>query len=414
MRKFFVYLLLQYKRALKALPVVILTALVISGCVLLMFVMIGKAGRKRGETEPLRIGVVGDINDKYFSVGLSAMQHLDSSRFAVELIELEETDAMRMIDEGKISGYAVIPEGFVQSVMTGENKQITLVTTNASEDIMTHLVREFMDYISVYLLKTQDSISGLSQYMYVNGHGEDIGKAIDDINLFYVNLVMKRDNLFEPIHYVGSKNTLSANAGYICGLMIFLVMMFGIAYSPVYTRREVSLNAILRIRGLPVAIQVLAEYLSYLGMMYICLLPLITLSVYLIDRSGVLIPEWKMGFLADYGYFITGFIPVIAMFATVQYLLFLLTDNYISGICLQFAFAVIAAYLGGCLYPLSFFPDPVRRSAMFQPAGLSYSYLADILLLKDSRVHLMMILLYLGIFFAAAVAVMKRRLSHEN
>lgn len=414
MRKFFVYLRLQLKRAFKALPAVIATALVILCCVLLLFVLVRRADDSRDENEPLKIGVVGDIDDKYFSVGLSAMKHLDSSRFAVELLELTEDEAVRLVNEGEISGYAVIPEGFVASVMTGENKQITLVTTNASEDIMTGLVKEFMEEISGYLCETQNSIYGLQQYLADMGRQDLINSSVNDINVFYVNLVMKRDTLFEPVKIINEGNAVSSNAGYICGLMIFLVMMFGIAYSPVYTRRDTSLNSVLRLKSVGIPLQILAEYLSYLCMMLICLLPLITAAVYGIYRSGVDVPEWRMGFLADYRYFILGFIPITAMFAAAQYMLFLAADNYIAGISLQFMFAVVPAYLGGCLYPLSFFPEIIRKTARFQPAGLAYGYLADILLVNDTGRNLAMMLAYMTVFLVISAFVLNRRVQNEK
>ena len=414
MRKFLVYFRLQLKRALKALPAVVATALVILCCVLLLFVLVRRADDSRDENEPLKIGVVGDIDDKYFSVGLSAMKHLDSSRFAVELLELSEDEAIRLVNEGEISGYAVIPEGFVASVMTGENKQITLVTTNASEDIMTRLVKEFMEEISGYLCETQNSIYGLQQYLIDTGRQDLITGSINDINVFYVNLVMKRDDLFNPVRIENGGEAVSSNAGYICGLMIFLVMMFGIAYSPVYTRRDTSLNSVLRLKSVGIPFQILAEYLSYLCMMLICLLPIIAGAVYGIYRAGVDVPEWRMGFIADYKYFILGFIPIIAMFAAVQYMLFLSADNYIAGISLQFMFAIVFAYLGGCLYPLSFFPEIVRKTAEWQPAGLAYKYLADILLVNNTDRHLVMMLVYLLAFLIASAFILNRRVQNEK
>jgi hypothetical protein len=413
-RKFLVYFRLQLKRALKALPAVIATVLVILCCVLLLFVLVRKADDSRDENEPLKIGIVGDIDDKFFSVGLSAMKHLDSSRFAVELLELTEDEAVRLVNEGEISGYAIIPEGFVASVMTGENKQITLVTTNASEDIMTRLVREFMEEISGYLCETQNSIYGMQQYLIDIGRQDLINGSINDINVFYVNLVMKRDTLFEPVKIVNEGNAVSSNAGYICGLMIFLVMMFGITYSPVYTRRDTSLNSVLRLKSVGIPFQILAEYLSYLCVMLLCLLPLIAATVYGIYRAGVDVPEWRMGFFADYRYFILGFIPVIAMFAAAQYMLFLAADNFIAGISLQFMSAIVLAYLGGCLYPLSFFPEIIRKTAGLQPAGLSYGYLADILLVNDTGRHLTMMLAYLFAFLAASAFILNRRVKNER
>lgn len=414
MNKSFKYFYVQLKRALRALPVVIVTAMIISGCLLLLFIMMKRIGNITDPQEPLKVGVVGDIDEEYFKIGLAAMKHFDSSRFAVEIVELDEDEAIELTKEGKLSGYAVIPEGFVNSIMTGENRQITLVTANSSEDLMSQLVVEFMDQISGYLLETQNSIYGLQRYMIDESMTDDIGKSVNDINLFYVNLVMRRDSLFAPMQFIDTGNTVSSSAGYICGLTVFLVMLFGIAYSPVYTRRDLSLNAVLRSRGVGLVFQVAGEYLSYLFMMLLCILPLMSGIVYAVHRSGIVITEWEQGYFEDYGYFVMGYIPVIIMFAALQYMLFLTADNFIAGVSLQFICAVVLAYLGGCLYPLSFFPEFIRKSAMYQPAGIAYRYLADILLVNDGKTALARMIIFTFVFLAAALMILDRRLKHEK
>lgn len=414
MRKALIYLRLQIKRALKALPAVILTAVIISGCLLLLFIMMKRIGNITDPEEPLKLGVVGDTEDEYFRIGLAAMKHFDSSRFAVEIVELTEDEAIKLTKEGKLSGYAVIPPGFVNSVMTGENKQITLVTTDSSKDLMSKLVIEFMDQISGYLLETQNSIYGLQRYMVDAGMTDSIRGSVNEINLFYVNLVMRRDSLFAPIKLIDTGNTVSTAAGYICGLTVFLVMLFGITYSPVYTKREMSLNAVLRSRGAGLVTQMLGEYLSYLIMMLICIIPIMSGIVYAIHKSGLYVPEWEQGYIEDYGFFIMGYIPIVIMFAAAQYMLFLAADNFIAGVSLQFIFAVVLAYLGGCLYPISFFPEIIRKSAAFQPAGAAYGYLSDILLVNDGRSMLLRMAVYTVLFLTAAVIIMDRRLKHEK
>lgn len=408
-----VYFRLQLKRTIRALPVVVATALILLGCIFLLFMMVDNINKKSGKSETLRIGLTGDTDDEYFSMGLTAMQHLDSSRYAVELVSLTKEEAIEELKAGRLAGYAVIPEGFVESVMYGENKQITLVTTNGSEDLMGMLVLEFMEEISEYLVETQNAIYGMQGYLKANGMDEKVRSATDDINIYYVNLVLGRDNLFKPIQTINSTGNLSQNAGYIIGLSVFLIMMFGITCSPLYTKSDVSLNGVLSVRGIKVPVQVITEYLTYLIIMLLCVLPLMSIIVYAIDRSDLVIKEWNMGFFEDYVYFIAAYIPVIAMFAAMQYMLFLISDNFIGGVLLQFIIAIFVGYLGGCLYPIEFFPEIIRKSVIFQPAGLAYGYLADALLVRDSVGHLMGIIGYCIAFLVCAGLILKRRLKYE-
>jgi hypothetical protein len=342
------------------------------------------------------------------------MKHLDSSRFAVDIIKMTEKEAKKSVNKGTVSAYVIIPEGFVDSIMTGENEQITLVTADSSEDIMTKLVYEFMDEISHYLIETQNSITGLENYMREAGEEEEITGAIDDINILYVNLIMNRDDLFEIKTVRNDSGAVSSLAGIICGLMVFMLMLFPLAYCPLYVRRSVTLNEFLSSRGIGIISQVLCEYFSYLVMALLCLLPLISLIVYVIHASGLEVIEWKAGFFEDYMYFVLGFIPLLIMFSALQYMLFLVCDNYISGIGIQFVCAVILGYLGGCFYPLSFFPEAVRDLAPFQPAGLSVKYLGDILLANESGGILLAVFAYAVLFLVLSVLILGGRMRYEK
>ena len=159
---------------------------------------------------------------------------------------------------------------------------------------------------------------------------------------------------------------------------------------------------------------ILTEYLSYLLMMLLCIIPLMSGIVYALDRSGVRIAEWEQHFFSDYRYFVQGYIPIVIMFASIQYMLFLAADNFIAGVSLQFICSMALAYLGGCLYPISFFPEFIRKAAGYQPAGIAYGYLADILLVKDTGRHLSMMLIYTAAFLIIAGIIMDRRLKHEK
>ena len=198
------------------------------------------------------------------------------------------------------------------------------------------------------------------------------------------------------------------------GLSIFLIMMFGITCSPLFVRSDMSLSQVLKSRGIKIPVQVIAEYITYLIMMLVCILILETIAVVAIDKSGLEVTEWSLHFVEDYEYFIIGLIPVVAMFSAMQYMIFLITDNFISGVLLQFIVAVCLGYLGGCLYPIAFFPEIIRKTAVFQPAGLAYRYMSDIMLINDSGLHLCMMLVYVLVFLGLSCLIFARRNASEK
>jgi len=72
-------------------------------------------------------------------------------------------------------------------------------------------------------------------------------------------------------------------------------------------------------------------------------------------------------------------IPAIFAITAMQFLFFELVDSVVSGVLLQFLGTMGLAYISGCLYPISFFPETIRAIAFATPPGLARSYFASLL-----------------------------------
>ncbi|MBQ2206585.1 MAG: hypothetical protein II413_05205 [Treponema sp.] len=72
----------------------------------------------KSEYSKIKIGLVGNDEGKYFQMGIYAMEHMDNFRFSVAFTQLEtEEEAKKMLYSGELNLYAVIPDGFIDSII---------------------------------------------------------------------------------------------------------------------------------------------------------------------------------------------------------------------------------------------------------------------------------------------------------
>ena len=148
MTRFRIYLLAQMKRVKKALPAVLIMTLLLTGCIALISKVMLMADSSSEKKQKVQIGLVGDISGSYLGFGISALQHLDSSRFAIEFIEMEEEEARDRLNHGTLSAFVIVPEGFVEAAVRGENMPLTYVSTSGSLRLGSMIMNELVNTIS--------------------------------------------------------------------------------------------------------------------------------------------------------------------------------------------------------------------------------------------------------------------------
>ena len=92
MRKYFY---LQIKRLLKILPPLLIACLVISVALGIFLGGMIENDKNDAKNQKFKISVVGSTKDNYLSMGITALETLDSTRFAVEIEQTDEKTAKK-------------------------------------------------------------------------------------------------------------------------------------------------------------------------------------------------------------------------------------------------------------------------------------------------------------------------------
>lgn len=397
------YFYMQLRRTLKLLPVMMTVTLLVSGCVGIFAVLYLGSDEMTENSRKYRIAVVGDTTDSYLGFGISALSVLDDSRFMIDFPAMTENEARHALIEREIVAYAKVPDGLVESIVSGENdKPVTFVGATGQKGITGILVEELTEVVSTLIVRSQSAIYGMQRLLWDNGRGDSWWDATESLNLRFIGMVLNRTDMC-GLEVLGAANGLSTQGYYFCSMLIFFLLLAGINSSSLFSRKSRELMRLMASKGVGSVCQVAVEYLSYLLLNLCCLLG-VFLILGPVLRSGIIrLPEWeRMGIDVLIGFYVR-LIPVVAALAAMQFLIYEMVSGVVSSILLQFLCGISMAYLSGCFYPVSMFPDTLKHIGELLPAGLALRYVDGSLMGDISMQASFGLILYLTVFLGASV-----------
>ena len=117
-----------------------------------------------------------------------------------------------------------------------------------------------------------------------------------------------------------------------------------------------------------------------------------------LDDANIL---WSQGFAVK-------LIPALLVITALQFLIYEFSTGLIGGVLAQFLGAVALAYVSGCFYPISFFPDVIQTFSAVLPTGAARSYVSAVLY-GDADVGDIVKLAFFFVFLMFAVIAKRRR-----
>ena len=403
---FCVYFAAQCKRIMKIFPSVLLTTVILVCSLALLAAALFQLETTQEKKQKVEIGLVGSTEGSYLGFGIQALQSFDSSRFAIDFLEIDsEKEAIEALEKGELSAYALIPDGFVDALVRGENMPITYVTSAGAAGIGSMVMNELVETISDLITESENGIYGAQRFLREQGREDIYWEASDRLYLRYLDFVLGRELVYE-IELTGVSEGLTVIEYYTCSIMILFLLFWGIAAAPFLIQREFYFFKLLRAKGLSAGWQILAEYGAYVLLMFgsfllvMILAGTATMRVELVILSPLL---WSLGML-----------PVILLFAAIQLVVFEWIANPVTGALIQFLGALGLGYLSGCFYPITFFPAGVQLLAPFLPTGAAMEYSGKMMMGSAAYGALAVMGLYGVGFLLVAVLLRKRRLTDSR
>ncbi len=405
------YFIVQMKRMLRLLPAVAgVTA--VMGCAALLLTGVLSRAADSEEKPKYVLGLVGDVSDSYLGFGISALTSLDDSRFMLDLIQLTEDEARRQLRKGEISAYAVIPEGLMDSLVSGANDEtIALMGPEGQKGLSSILMQELADIVCTLVTRSQSAVFGMQNILWSRGMSDRVPLETDILNLRLIGLVLNRTQLCR-VEVTQEGPRISLEGYYFSGLLLFFLLLSGIYSCHVFSRRSRELMRLSAARGVSGGRQVLSEYVSYLCLELCCLAGVFLLAGGAGAAGFLQIPEWQEERAKAALLFFGCAVPAAALAAALQFLLYELVTGVVSGVLLQFVCAIVLGYLSGCFYPVNVFPQTLQALSQVLPTGLAMRYLCACMECGDAGAvaQAFGVLAYTAAFLGLAVLVRRRRI----
>lgn len=380
------YFLTQCKRLLRYLPgALLVTVLLLAGLMTALTLTTRQAANSE-EQQRFPIALSGSTDDMFLQMGLSALESFDSTRFSLQILEMEESEAATALELGQISAYVVVPEGFMDAAFRGQMLPLKFVSTAGASGLVSIFKEEVTKVISTVVLYSQKNVIGMIDAYYDQGIGNQLGSKIDLLSLQYVDYILARDQLYR-LEILGVGDRLDLSQYLLCGLTVLLLQLACLPFAPVMIRKDQSLGKMLCAKGRSAWLQGLCDFAVYaLSLLLLCAVVLAAVTPFA-PKAVPVAALWK-------GW------PVVLLTAAFSFMVYNLCRELISGVLLQFFATVALCFVSGCMYPAFFFPVGLQQLASYLPTGAARSVLAGCLSGETATAATALVLGYSLLFLA--------------
>lgn len=292
-------------------------------------------------------------DSEYNEIGLNMVSQLDSVGETVELNKMDsEEEVMAAVSKGDCVAGIIIPEGFVNSLSTGENMQAQIYFKDDDS---------FIGKVVNDLLMTLANMLGTGQCVTITAYSYLSDKDISSSEMYAIGTdaqnrsiayVLARSDLFDT-ESIDFLSTFSLKQKMTASYTVFLMVMSVFVFAYFYKGSSDAVMTRVKLSGKNPAVFFLMETGAVAVMMYI--LYLIVFVVLNILRLGV---EAKSLLLM---------IPVILLVALIASALTYSIRKASTVSFITFGAGLVIMYLSGGLMPVEYMPKFFQTAALYSP-----------------------------------------------
>lgn len=319
-----------------------------------------RVGMQEQDERKIGVGIVGNIDNKYMKLGVEMLNNMDSSRVSIKFESMDDSEAKKALREGQIIGYFKIDRDFIDGLENGENRPIVYVSSNGG--LMSELSKELASIFSVLIIDSERVIYAADEYL-VDHPVYDRVSANTEFNMWLIKNVLARGKIYD-VENISVMGNISAIDGYVCGIITLFIMLSGVGLSGLLSGDKVSMLRVLKSKGLSYMSSIICELI--ISTIYVMISMLILIGGFIIVKSFLL---EKSLLSIDSFEFVSGILIVSIMFASMHIFIYELIDQRVVAVLIEILLGISLGYIGGCIYPLSVFPDLIQKVAIFLPSG---------------------------------------------
>lgn len=405
------YIKIQIKRAGKLYPSIIIFTLIIAMSLSFFLInMLEKDSKKESENRA-KIGIVGDMEDAYLNIGLTAVKDLDASKEYIDFVPMEKEAAKEKLEKNEIVGYLYFPDNFIQDAIKGKDTKLQFYLSDSPASLGPIMMEEVISVVSRMVIQSQNGTYGFSaaaRKYSVKEYVIDLQSNLLSIN--YAQKIIQRKNAYN-VNVLGIEDGLPAEDYYFCAILIVILLLCGIVCAQLLVKADMSFSRLLYSKGQRPILQLIGEYLPFAIMMSINFLVMITGVGYMFshkaDTLGIMS---DLGNVTDYVIFGCKLLPVVLLITMFQFLIYELATGIISGVLLQMLTTIGLVFLSGFIFPLSTLPEIMQEISKFLPTGIAFDYVRNIASNADVTSSLFAIFIDFAVLLAICTFIRRTKI----
>ena len=359
-----------------------------------------KIGTTSKSQSRIGVGIVGSIENKYMKLGVEMLNNMDASRFSIKFINMDETAAKKSLKAGEIIGYFKIDKDFIEALEKGENRPVEYISSGAG--MISALSKEVASVFSTLLVNSERAIYATDNYLIDHPQVYNRERANTEFNIELLKNVMSRGKIYD-VKSIDTVSGLSDADNYICGMSVLFMMLTGLGLGGLLSDKNESLLRVLKSRGLSYGDSLIAD--MFVISLYIILTVLIFTGG--MALTGEILP-WNHNFVNLFEY-CKDIVFLSVMFASMHLFIYEIIYKRVVAVLAELLLGISIGYIGGCIYPISFFPDIIRKLSIFLPSGAGIQVLSDGMGYSVDIFCFIIILLYSILFIGGVYALRNKR-----
>lgn len=359
-----------------------------------------KIGTTSKSQSRIGVGIVGSIENKYMKLGVEMLNNMDASRFSIKFINMDETAAKKSLKAGEIIGYFKIDKDFIEALEKGENRPVEYISSGAG--MISALSKEVASVFSTLLVNSERAIYATDNYLIDHPQVYNRERANTEFNIELLKNVMSRGKIYD-VKSIDTVSGLSDTDNYICGMSVLFMMLTGLGLGGLLCEKNESLLRVLKSRGLSYGGSLIAD--MFVISLYIILTVLIFTGG--MALTGAILPgNYNSVNLFEY---CKDIVFLSVMFASMHLFIYEIIYKRVVAVLAELLLGISLGYIGGCIYPISFFPDIIRKLSIFLPSGAGIQVLSDGMGYSVDIFCFIIILVYSILFIGGVYALRNKR-----
>lgn len=349
---------LELKKFIRILPVILVET------VLFAFILVGigayatKAIYGEKVVNEIKVGIVAEGEDKMAKMLIRFVGAMDSVKDTASFELLSEGEAKEKLKAGEIYAAVIVPEGIIDSIISGENIPAKILLGNVYSQMETEVFSQLSGAAAGLLTTAQAGIYAADALCIENGQPDKVKASEDYLNEVYLDYALKRTSFIKEKE-VNALKGVNLTDYYSISLLFAFLSFAGLSFGRYMQVEMGEREKIIKSRGIGVIGQYMIETAAF-SAVFALLGTILSVPVFLL-----IINNSRSSFTVSYSWiFVAGIWFLTGMFLRTLFQLF---GNHQGGIGVNFIVLMALMLMSGVFIPQAFLPVWIEKIGTFLP-----------------------------------------------